>query len=236
MQNFARRARQTLIGDKAFYKAVLAIIIPVIIQNGISNFVNLLDNLMVGALGTEEMSGVAIANQLVFVFNLCVFGGLSGAGIFGAQFYGAGDIEGLRNTFRIKLMQSAALLAVTFIVLLGFSRPLISLFLRGDGDAAMAEKMLGFGHEYLMGILVGLPAFAISTSYAGTVREMGETRVPMMASVSAVVTNGVFNYLLIFGRLGFPRMGVVGAAVATVLSRYVELAIIVITTHRRKER
>ena len=100
MQNFARRARQTLIGDKAFYKAVLAIIIPVIIQNGISNFVNLLDNLMVGALGNEEMSGVAIANQLVFVFNLCVFGGLSGAGIFGAQFYGAGDIEGLRNTFR----------------------------------------------------------------------------------------------------------------------------------------
>ena len=86
MQNFARRARQTLIGDKAFYKTVLAIIIPVIIQNGISNFVNLLDNLMVGALGNEEMSGVAIANQLVFVFNLCVFGGLSGAGIFGAQF------------------------------------------------------------------------------------------------------------------------------------------------------
>ena len=236
MQNFARRARQTLIGDKAFYKAVLAIIIPVIIQNGISNFVNLLDNLMVGALGNEEMSGVAIANQLVFVFNLCVFGGLSGAGIFGAQFYGAGDIEGLRNTFRIKLMQSAALLAVTFIVLLGFSRPLISLFLRGDGDAAMAEKMLGFGHEYLMVILIGLPAFAISTSYAGTLREMGETRLPMIASVSAVATNAVFNYLLIFGRLGFPRMGVVGAAVATVLSRYVELAIIVITTHRRKER
>lgn len=236
MQNFARRARQTLIGDKAFYKAVLAIIIPVIIQNGISNFVNLLDNLMVGALGNEEMSGVAIANQLVFVFNLCVFGGLSGAGIFGAQFYGAGDIEGLRNTFRIKLMQSAALLAVTFIVLLGFSRPLISLFLRGDGDAAMAEKMLGFGHEYLMVILIGLPAFAVSTSYAGTLREMGETRLPMIASVSAVATNAVFNYLLIFGRLGFPRMGVVGAAVATVLSRYVELAIIVITTHRRKER
>jgi len=234
MQNFARRARQTLIGDKAFYKAVLAIIIPVIIQNGISNFVNLLDNLMVGALGNEEMSGVAIANQLVFVFNLCVFGGLSGAGIFGAQFYGAGDIEGLRNTFRIK--QSAALLAVTFIVLLGFSRPLISLFLRGDGDAAMAEKMLGFGHEYLMVILIGLPAFAVSTSYAGTLREMGETRLPMIASVSAVATNAVFNYLLIFGHLGFPRMGVVGAAVATVLSRYVELAIIVITTHRRKER
>ena len=235
MQNFARRARQTLIGDKAFYKAVLAIIIPVIIQNGISNFVNLLDNLMVGALGNEEMSGVAIANQLVFVFNLCVFGGLSGAGIFGAQFYGAGDIEGLRNTFRIKLMQSAALLAVTFIVLLGFSRPLISLFLRGDGDAAMAEKMLGFGHEYLMVILVGLPAFAISTSYAGTLREMGETRLPMIASVSAVATNAVFNYLLIYGKFGFPQMGVRGAALATVIARYVEAGAVVLWTHRHGE-
>ena len=88
MQNFARRARQTLIGDKAYYNAVLAIIIPVIIQNGISNFVNLLDNLMVGALGNEDMSGVAIANQLEFVFNLSVFGGLSGAGIWRGRYRG----------------------------------------------------------------------------------------------------------------------------------------------------
>ncbi len=236
MQKFLRRAKNTLIGDKAFYRAVLTIIIPVIIQNGISNFVNLLDNLMVGALGNAEMSGVAIANQLVFVFNLCVFGGLSGAGIFGAQFYGAGDIAGLRNTFRIKLMQAAMLLAVTFIVFLGFSRPLISLFLQGDGDAATAQQMLDFGNEYLMVILIGLPAFAVSTAYAGTLREMGETRLPMIASVAAVCTNAVFNYLLIFGHMGFPRLGVVGAAIATTLSRYVELTIIVIITHRKSDR
>lgn len=236
MQKFLRKARHTLIGDKAFYRTVMAIIIPVIIQNGISNFVNLLDNLMVGALGNEEMSGVAIANQLVFVFNLCVFGGLSGAGIFGAQFYGAGDIEGLRNTFRIKLMQSAALIAVVFVVFLGFDRTLIALFLQGDGDAVMAEKMLRYGHDYLMIILIGLPAFAITTSYAGTLREMGETRLPMIASVAAVATNAVFNYLLIFGKFGFPKLGVQGAAIATVMSRYVELAIVVIATHRNKAR
>jgi len=179
------------------------------------------------------MSGVAIANQLVFVFNLAVFGGLAGPGIFGAQFYGAGDIKGLRDTFRIKLIESAALLAIAFTAFLGFSRPLISLFLQGDGDAAMAEAMLQCGHDYLMVVLVGLPAFALSQSYAGTLRETGETRLPMIASVAAVVTNAVFNYLLIFGKLGLPRLEVVGAAVATVISRYVELAIVMVFTHVR---
>ena len=166
-----QKARKTLIGDRVFYKAVLAIIIPVIIQNGISNFVNLLDNLMVGALGDAQMSGVSIANQLVFVFNLAVFGGLAGPGIFGAQFYGAGDIKGLRATFRIKILECIFLLAVAFVALLGFAKPLISLFLQGDGDAALAEEMLQCGHDYLMVVLFGLPAFALSQTYAGTLRE-----------------------------------------------------------------
>lgn len=231
-----QRLRRTLVGDRTFYRAVLAIIIPVIIQTSISNFVNFLDNLMVGALGDAQMSGVSIANQLVFVFNLAVFGGLAGPGIFGAQFYGAGDIEGLRNTFRIKLLESLALLAAVFAAFLGFGRPLISLFLQGDGDPALAEQMMRNGHDYLMVILVGLPAFALTQCYAGTLREMGETRAPMAASVAAVVTNAAFNYLLIFGKLGLPRLEVVGAAAATVISRYVELAIVMIFTHRHHRR
>lgn len=236
MHSFFSRARRTLIGDRAFYRTVLVILIPVIIQNGISNFVNLLDNLMVGALGDCEISGVSIANQLVFVFNLCIFGGLSGAGIFGAQFFGAGDIEGVRNTFRIKWMILLSILSVAFVAFLGFSRPLISLFLRGDGDPASAEMMLEYGHRYLMVALFGLPAFAVSQAYSGTLREMGEAKLPMQAGVVAVLTNCVFNYLLIFGKLGFPAMGVEGAALATVISRYVELGIIVISTHANKMR
>lgn len=76
------------IGDKAFYKMVLAIAIPIMIQNGITNFVSLLDNIMIGRIGTEQMSGAAIVNQLIFVYNLCMFGGLAGAGIFTAQYFG----------------------------------------------------------------------------------------------------------------------------------------------------
>ena len=86
-----KKARHTLVGDRVFYRTLLAIVVPVIIQNGISNFVNLLDNLMVGALGDAQMSGVSIANQLVFVFNLTIFGGLAGPGIFGAHYFTLND-------------------------------------------------------------------------------------------------------------------------------------------------
>ena len=83
--------RRKFIGDKAFYRMVLAIAVPIMIQNGITNFVSMLDNIMVGQVGTEQMSGVAIVNQLIFVYNLCIFGGLSGAGIFTAQYFGQED-------------------------------------------------------------------------------------------------------------------------------------------------
>ena len=97
------------VGDKAFYKMVLAVALPIMVQNGITQFVNLLDNLMVGAIGTEQMSGVSICNQLIFVFNLCIFGGHAGAGIFGAQYFGKGDTEGVRRVFRFKLWVSLLL-------------------------------------------------------------------------------------------------------------------------------
>ena len=236
MSSLLQKARRTLVGNRAFYRAVLAIIVPVIIQNGISTFVNLLDNLMVGALGDAQMSGVSIANQLVFIFNLAVFGGLAGPGIFGAQFYGAGDIAGLRNTFRIKLLESILLLAMAFGAFIGFREPLISIFLQGEGDPQMASDMLRDGQNYLMVILFGLPAFALTQCYAGTLRETGETKLPMMASVIAVLTNAVCNYLLIFGKLGLPRLEVVGAALATVISRYVELFIVMAFTHKHHQR
>ena len=92
------------IGDKQFYVRILRLAVPIMIQNGITNFVNMLDNIMVGAIGTNEMTGVAVANQLIFVFNLCVFGAVSGAGIFVAQFHGNGNTKGVRDTFRFKLI------------------------------------------------------------------------------------------------------------------------------------
>ncbi|MDE6699996.1 MAG: MATE family efflux transporter, partial [Acetatifactor sp.] len=94
--------RKKLFGDKAFYKMALGVAVPIMIQNGITNFVGLLDNIMVGRVGTEQMSGIAIVNQLLLVFNLAIFGAFSGAGIFTAQFYGCKDHQGVRHTFRFK--------------------------------------------------------------------------------------------------------------------------------------
>ncbi len=218
-----------LFGDRSFYKRTLALAVPVIIQNGITNFVSLLDNLMVGSIGEEQMSGVAISNQLVFVFNLCIFGAISGAGIFTAQFHGNGDEKGVRETFRFKVM-TVVIMSLLGIGLFAWKgRELISLFLTTDsvGDVA---RTLDFGEQYLMIMLAGIMPFALVQAYSGTLRETGETRLPMIAGCTAVLVNLFFNYMLIFGNFGAPKMGVAGAAVATVISRFVELLIVAVAT------
>ena len=219
------------IGDRAFYRRVIAVALPIIIQNGIANFVSLLDNIMVGQVGQIPMSGVAIVNQLLFVFNLCVFGATSGAGIFTAQFHGSGNQEGVRHTFRFKMIIGVLICALGVGLFLAAGQPLIRLYLTGEGDPADAESILRYGWEYLLVMLWGLPAFAVSNAYASTLRESGETMVPMIASTSAVFVNLALNWVLIFGNLGAPELGVVGAAIATVISRYVELAIVAGWTH-----
>ncbi len=148
--------RDTFIGDRKFYAAVFALLLPIIVQNAITHFVNLLDNIMIGRVGTPQMSGVAIANQLIFVFTLTVFGGLSGASIFGAQFFGAGDHEGLRYTVRFKLWTVAVIFVVALAVFLTCGDGLIALYLTGEGDAAERAAMLQYGRSYLYIMLWGL--------------------------------------------------------------------------------
>ena len=219
------------IGDKAFYRRVIAVALPIIIQNGICNFVSLLDNIMVGQIGTAEMSGVAIINQLMFVFNLCVFGATSGAGIFTAQFHGSANQDGIRHTFRYKMLIGGLISALGIGVFLLWGQPLAQLYLQGDGNPEDAIATLGFAWNYLLIMLWGLPAFAISNAYASTLRETGQTVVPMIASTVAVFVNLILNWILIFGQFGIAPMGVQGAAIATVISRYVELAIVAIWSH-----
>ena len=217
--------------NKQFYKRVLSVALPIMVQQGISNFVQMLDNVMVGQVGTVPMSGVAIVNQLMFVFNLCVFGAASGAGIFTAQFHGSEDHDGIRHTFRFKLLVSVLLSTVGAAVFMLFPRQLIGLYLTGEGTPEEVAQTMGYGLRYLNVMLFGLVPFALSNAYAGTLREVGETKVPMLAGIAAVLVNLAGNYILIFGRFGAPALGVVGAALATVISRYVELAILVIWTH-----
>lgn len=225
-----------LIGDKKFYRMVLLVAVPIMVQNGITNFVGLLDNVMVGQVGTEQMSGVAIVNQLLFVYNLCMFGGLAGAGIFGAQFYGQGNQEGVRDTFRFKIWTGIAITLIGFLALGAFGDRLIVSYLSGEANQENVITALFYGKQYLHIMMAGLIPFCVTQIYTSTLRETGETVLPMKAGVAAVLVNLLFNYILIFGKFGAPAMGVAGAAIATVLSRFVECAIVVAWTHRHRER
>lgn len=224
------------VGDKAFYSMVLSVMLPIAVQNAVSTFVSLLDNIMVGRLGTESMSGVSIVNQFLFVFNLAIFGAVGAAGIFMAQYHGQNNREGKRDTFRFKMLSCILVGLLGIAVLYFMQKPLIELFLTGDAGEGDPLLTLAEGEKYLRIMLIGLLPFSIANAYASSMRETGDTVTPMVASLAAVGTNFLFNYVLIFGKLGFPRLGVEGAAIATVISRFVEMLWLLLRTHLQSDR
>lgn len=222
------------IGDRAFLRRVLYVALPIMVQNAITTFVSLLDNVMVGQVGTEQMSGVAIVNGILFVFNMCVFGAVSGPGIFTAQFFGNSDHEGVRHTFRFKVLIVAALTVLGWAIFLFGGGWLIDLYLKGEGDAAVIAATKDYALQYLSIMMLSMLPFALTNAYSGTLRETGQTMVPMVASCIAVGVNLSLNYVLIFGAFGLPALGANGAAIATVTARFTELAVVAGWTHKNK--
>ncbi len=224
------------LGDAKFYRHVMVVAVPIMIQTGITNFVNMLDNVMVGQLGSDAISSVAIVNQLLFVYNLCVLGALAGIGIFTAQFYGKGDNEGVRYTFRMQVFVGIFVAVGAILVFSCFGEMLVSHFLTEDTGGGSIEETMRLAKSYLTVILFEIVPFVGVQIYANTLRNTGETFVPMVAGISAVAVNLVGNYILIYGKFGAPALGVVGAAIATALSRVVEFLVVVIYTHSHKEK
>ena len=245
--------KKKYIGDWDFYQKYLLLAIPMILQNAITNLVSFLDNIMVGQLGTEQMSGVAIVNQLIFVYNLAIFGAVSAASIFGAQYFGKGNHKGHMYSFRFKLYATLLVTGGAILLFLTKGSALISLYLTDTvglnagivGTLMMFSKFadgvtvgngatdlaLQYGLEYLAIMMVGLIPFAVNQSYATNIKETGQTFIPMLASFVAVGTNAILDYLMIFGIGPFPELGVQGAALATVIARYIEALIVVIWAH-----
>ncbi|MDE6518841.1 MAG: MATE family efflux transporter [Ruminococcus sp.] len=228
--------REKFIGDKNFYKSVLIMVIPMILQNLVTNFVSLIDNIMVGRIGTPQMNGVSIVNQFIFVFNITIFGGVAGAGIFGSQFFGKGDHEGQKYTVRFRLITCTLIIALAVFIFGLFDTPLISLFIsKEDSPEEIADTMM-YAKQYMKIMLISLLPFGIGQAYSSVVRECGETKIPMIASMIAVGVNILLDYVLIFGKLGFPEMKVEGAAVATVVSKFIEAGVVVIWAHTHHDR
>ena len=221
--------------NKELYRSLLKIAVPMMVQNGISQIVNLLDNFMIGQVSTNALSGVGIANQMMFVFYLMTFGATAGSGIFTAQYYGNNDWEGVRITFRFKLVTNLILSVLASAIFFFGASFLVSRFLQGEGNPADAEETLKIGVQYLQVMVIALIPIGICQSYAGTLRDIGQTKVPLVASACAIAVNFVGNLILIYGLLGFPALGALGAAIATVISRFVELGVLVIyvATHKK---
>lgn len=231
-----RNFKEKYIGDKAFYKRYILLALPMILQNAITNLVSFLDNIMVGQLGTEQMSGVAIVNQLIFVYNLAIFGAASAASIFGAQYYGKGNHKGHMYSFRFKIYATLLVTILAVVLFLTNGSSLISLYLTDTAGNGATDITLAYGKEYLSIMIVGLFPFAVNQAYSTNIKETGQTMVPMIASFAAVGANAVLDYLLIFGIGPFPKMGVAGAALATVIARYLEAFIVIIWAHVNKEK
>lgn len=224
------------IGTREFYKTLLAVAIPVLIQNGITNFISLLDNVMIGRVGTEQMSGVSIVNQLIFVFNLCIFGAISGASLFGAQFFGKRDHKGVRYTFRFKMILSLFFCVLALVLFSFFGEPLITLYLHEGSETGNLTLTLHYARQYLAVMLAGLFPYTLTQVYASTLREINLPVPPMIAGLIGVVINLTLNFILIFGLCGFPALGVQGAAIATVIARIIECVIVIVWTHTHKQK
>ncbi len=228
--------RKKYIGDRNFYKSYIALALPMILQNAVTNLVSFLDNIMVGQLGTEQMSGVAIVNQLIFVYNLAIFGAVSAASIFGAQYFGKGNHKGHMYSFRFKLYAALTVTALTILLFVTKGERLISLYLTDTSGSGATGAALQYGLEYLIIMMAGLIPFAVNQAYATNIKETGQTLLPMIASFVAVGSNAILDYLLIFGIGPFPELGVQGAALATVIARYIEALMIIIWAHRHREK
>ena len=205
--------RKKFIGSKGFYKMVLSMAVPMILQMAVTNLVSLIDNIMVGRLGTEPMSGVSIINQFVFVFNVTVFGAVAGPSIFGAQFFGKGDHEGQKYTFRFRLLVCGFIIVAASVICLCLGAPLISLFISRESEA-----------------------FGIGQAYSSVIRECGYTKAPMAAAMSAVGINVLLDYCLIFGKFGMPELGVKGAAWATVIAKTFEALVVIVWAHTHPQK
>ncbi|MBR5250885.1 MAG: MATE family efflux transporter [Clostridia bacterium] len=222
-------------GDKAFYKHVLKVALPIFLQMLVTSFVSLVDNIMVGRVGTEQMSGVSIANQLIFVFNLAIFGVTAGAGIFTSQYFGTKNYDKMKESGRFMIWFGAIIYLLGMFILILFDDQLISLFLHEGSVEGNIELTLASAKQYLHVILFGLLPFVIPQILTAIMRSANKTLFPMVAGACGVAVNCLFNYVLIFGKLGFPCLGVKGAAIATVLSRVVETLMLVSWAIFKKE-
>ncbi|MCD8574543.1 MAG: MATE family efflux transporter [Erysipelotrichaceae bacterium] len=210
------------IAPSQFYKNVLVVAIPFMLQQLITSSLNLVDNLMVGQLGGIALGGVAITNRFFMVGIFATFGVTGAASIFIAQYFGAKDEENIKQAFRYSL--TAVYLVMLPFIILGLLIPQTVL-----GFFSQDPAILQAGTEYIRIVAFAFLPLGLTFALASAMRSVGETKIPLVISIVAVSMNAILNYVLIFGHFGLPALGVAGAAYATVISRFFEMIALLVS-------
>ena len=215
--------------------SLLKLAVPMMIQFCIGDLVTLVDNIMVGSLGTEVVTAVAISGQLLFIFRMLIAGGMIGAGIYVAQFYGNKDIRGIQSAVRFKVIISCILLIFGFVVSFTSIDKLLGLYLSGDSGDIDIELALQYAKSYYFILIPSIAILVVHNTYMTTLRETGNSIKAMVSGIISVIVDVILNYLLIFGNFGFLRLGVNGAALASLIAAVVNLLVLIIWTYKDRE-
>ncbi len=227
MRNKVLRWFDEIFNDKDFYKKLMVIAIPIVLQNLIGSSLNMIDTLMIGAVGENELAAVGLANQFFLLVLMGIVGISSGAAIFTSQFWGKKDIQNIRRMLGICLIGATVLTTIGTIFVLVFPVQVMRFF---TPDA----EVIRLGADYLRVVSISYIFTAITFAYSLSLRSIEQTSLPMVVSIIAVAINVVGNYVFIFGHFGAPALGVVGAALGTVIARIFETIILVGTVYLRK--
>ena len=213
--------------DKEFLKRTFKITIPIVLQNLLNNLVNLVDTMMIGKLGETSIAAVGLANKLFFVFALLMFGVGSGASVLASQYWGKEEPLNIKRVLRISLILGVG--GSLLFAIPGFLFPeiVMSIFTPLEGTISLGAK-------YLVIIVFSYPLTAVTMTYISILRSMNYVKLPVIITSISILVNVFFNYTLIYGKLGFPMLGVSGAALATLIARLVEFLALLFLVYRHK--
>lgn len=213
--------------DSRFLRKALIIACPVALQGMLNTLVNLVDTLMIGTLGATAIAAVGLANKVFFVFNLLIFGVVSGAGVLAAQFWGSGDVKNIRKVLGLSILMALGG-AVLFVVPATMCPGLVMRIF------TTSQSSIELGTRYLRIAAFTYPFLALTSVYVAMLRAVNKVVFPVISSCIAIILNIVLNYVLIFGKLGVPAMGVAGAAVATLMARVLEICLVIAYVYGKK--
>lgn len=216
-----------MIHDTYFLKKTVLLAVPVAMQGLLNTVVNLVDNLMIGSLGATAIASVGLANKVFFVFSLLVFGVVSGSGILAAQYWGNHDVKNIRKVLGISLLIALSG-AILFLIPARWNPRLVMRIF------TTSESSIEMGAAYLMVAALSYPCTAVTNTYVAMLRSVNRVKEPVIISCVAILTNITFNYIFIFGHFGAPALGVVGAALATLIARILEMTLILLTVYAGK--